>query len=219
MLQLAQATATLANGGLKYKPKIVIATQDAVTRTKHPIPSVAPENLGFSPENVAIIRNAMVGVTKEGTSVRSFAGAATSVVAKLVLRKLWVLVKMKNTTPGALTNTSATMLCTSLLHRLMTQKLPWPSWLKMQVLDRTAQHLLHDVFLTIGYSTNTPVWKTWPLCKVAKAARRLGSPRLAADVPLIPSAQAAAEELASAPLPVAKSTSLVKNTSAVKIMP
>jgi penicillin-binding protein 2 len=75
MLQLAQATATLVNGGLKYKPKIVIATQDAVSRTKQAIPSAAPENLGFSPENVTVIRNAMVGVTKEGTSVRSFTGA------------------------------------------------------------------------------------------------------------------------------------------------
>ena len=75
MLQLAQATSTLVNGGLKYKPKIVIATQDAVSRTKQAIASVAPENLGYSPENVAIIRNAMVGVTKEGTSIRSFTGA------------------------------------------------------------------------------------------------------------------------------------------------
>lgn len=75
MLQLAQATSTLVNGGLKYKPKIVIATQDAVSRTKQAIASVAPENLGYSPENVAVIRNAMVGVTKEGTSVRSFTGA------------------------------------------------------------------------------------------------------------------------------------------------
>ena len=75
MLQLAQATATLANGGLKYKPKLVIATQDAVSRTKQSVPSAAPENLGFAAENVAVVRNAMVGVTKEGTSVRSFAGA------------------------------------------------------------------------------------------------------------------------------------------------
>ena len=75
MLQLAQATSTLANGGLKYKPKIVIATQDAMNHTKQSIPSSPPENLGFSPENVAIIRNAMVGVTKEGTSIRSFTGA------------------------------------------------------------------------------------------------------------------------------------------------
>lgn len=76
MLQLAQATSTLVNGGLKYKPKIVIATQDAVSRTKQATPSLAPENLGYRPENVAVIRNAMVGVTKEGTSVRSFTGAA-----------------------------------------------------------------------------------------------------------------------------------------------
>ena len=76
MLQLAQATSTLANGGLKYKPKIVIATQDALNHTKQSIPSPPPENLDFSPENVAIIRNAMVGVTKEGTSIRSFTGAA-----------------------------------------------------------------------------------------------------------------------------------------------
>ena len=75
MLQLAQATSTLANGGYKYKPKLVIATQDAVTRTKQAIPSAAPENLGFLPENVDAVRNAMVGVTKEGTSVRSFTGA------------------------------------------------------------------------------------------------------------------------------------------------
>ncbi len=76
MLQLAQATAILANGGLKYKPKLVIATQDAVSRTKQAVPGSPPENLGFSPENVAVVRNAMVGVTKEGTSVRSFNGAS-----------------------------------------------------------------------------------------------------------------------------------------------
>jgi penicillin-binding protein 2 len=75
MLQLAQATATLVNGGYKFKPKLVIATQDAVTRTRQATSAISPQNLGFSAENIAIIRNAMVGVTKEGTSVRSFAGA------------------------------------------------------------------------------------------------------------------------------------------------
>ena len=76
MLQLAQATAALANGGLKYKPQIVIGTQDAVTRAKQLIPNASAVNLGFAPEHVAIVRNAMIGVTKEGTSARSFAGAA-----------------------------------------------------------------------------------------------------------------------------------------------
>jgi len=75
MLQLAQAVATLANNGVKHKPQLVTATQDATTHVRVPIANAAPEDLGFAPENVAIIRKAMVGVTQEGTSARAFAGA------------------------------------------------------------------------------------------------------------------------------------------------
>ncbi len=75
MLQLAQATATLVNGGVKHKPRLVIGTQDPVTRVMHPLPAVPPEDLGYKPENVAIVRKALVGVTQEGTSSRVFAGA------------------------------------------------------------------------------------------------------------------------------------------------
>ena len=75
MLQLAQATATLANNGVKHKPQLVIATQDANTRVRVPVPPVPPEDLRFAPDNVAIIRKAMVGVTQGGTSTRVFAGA------------------------------------------------------------------------------------------------------------------------------------------------
>ncbi len=75
MLQLAQATATLANNGVKYKPQLVIATQDASTRVSVPVPPAPPENLGFKQEYVDVIRRAMVGVTQEGTSTRVFAGA------------------------------------------------------------------------------------------------------------------------------------------------
>ena len=75
MLQLAQAVSTLANAGVKHKPQLVIATQDATTHVRQPVPPAAPEDLGFKPENVDIIRRAMVGVTQEGTSARVFAGA------------------------------------------------------------------------------------------------------------------------------------------------
>jgi penicillin-binding protein 2 len=75
MLQLAQATATLSNGGVKHKPQLVIATQDASTHVRTPIAPQAAEDLGFKPEHVEIIRKAMVGVTQEGTSARAFAGA------------------------------------------------------------------------------------------------------------------------------------------------
>jgi penicillin-binding protein 2 len=75
MLQLAQAVSTVANDGIKYKPQLVIATQDATTRVRVPIAAAEPENLGFKKDNVDIIRRAMVGVTQEGTSTRVFAGA------------------------------------------------------------------------------------------------------------------------------------------------
>jgi penicillin-binding protein 2 len=75
MLQLAQATAILANGGIKHKPQLVIATQDSTTHTRTPIPPEPPEDLGFKPAHAEVIRRAMVGVTQEGTSTRVFAGA------------------------------------------------------------------------------------------------------------------------------------------------
>ena len=75
MLQLAQATATLVNNGIKHKPQLVIATQDATTRTRIPVPFAAAQDLGYKPENVEIVRKGMVGVTQVGTSARAFAGA------------------------------------------------------------------------------------------------------------------------------------------------
>ena len=75
MLQLAQATAILANNGIKHKPQLVIATQDATSRLKTPLAADPPQDLGYKPEHVAIVRKAMVGVTQEGTGTRVFAGA------------------------------------------------------------------------------------------------------------------------------------------------
>ena len=75
MLQVAQAVATLSNGGVRNKPQLVLATQDASTHVRTPVPPEPAESLGFKPENVAIVRKAMVAVTQEGTSMRVFAGA------------------------------------------------------------------------------------------------------------------------------------------------
>jgi penicillin-binding protein 2 len=76
MLQLAQATGTLANNGIKHKPRLILGTQDSVTRALAPAAIEPPIDLGFKPENVEVIRRAMVGVTQEGTSARVFAGAS-----------------------------------------------------------------------------------------------------------------------------------------------
>ena len=75
MLQMAQATAALVNNGIKHKPRVVIGTLDSVTRNMKPLPLTEPENLGYKPEHVAVIRKALVGVTQTGTSAKVFAGA------------------------------------------------------------------------------------------------------------------------------------------------
>ncbi len=75
ILQLAHAMATLANGGVKYKPRLALATEDVITRERRALPAPEPENLGYKPEHVRTVLDAMAAVTVEGTSARVFAGA------------------------------------------------------------------------------------------------------------------------------------------------
>jgi penicillin-binding protein 2 len=75
MLQLTQAMSALANQGVKHKPRLAVATEDPVLRTRSPIPSEPPENLHYKADNVATILRAMEAVTTAGTSTRVFAGA------------------------------------------------------------------------------------------------------------------------------------------------
>ena len=79
VLQMAQATATLANGGVHYRPRIVREIEDAVTKEVRLVSSEAMATVPMKPENLEVIRHAMVGVNKEGTSATAFRG--TSYVA------------------------------------------------------------------------------------------------------------------------------------------
>jgi penicillin-binding protein 2 len=75
MLQLAQATAIVAAGGQRYKPHLVRAVENVVTRAQRKLSGEALPPLAFKPEHVAFIHQAMHGVTQEGTSARSFLNA------------------------------------------------------------------------------------------------------------------------------------------------
>jgi len=75
MLQLAQATATLAQGGMQHRPHLVLSTQDSVSRKTQEVKPAAPLDLNYKPEHVAVIKRALASVTQEGTSARVFAGA------------------------------------------------------------------------------------------------------------------------------------------------
>lgn len=82
MLQVAYATAILANRGVRHQPHLGLATEDAVTRERQPITQPPSEDLSFNQQHVEAVIKGMVGVTLEGTSARVFAGAAYSSAGK-----------------------------------------------------------------------------------------------------------------------------------------
>ena len=75
MVQLASATATIASGGRKFAPRVVRATQDALTHAQEATFSQEPVDLGYSPEHIGVVRDGLVGVVTSGTSAQVFAGA------------------------------------------------------------------------------------------------------------------------------------------------
>lgn len=75
MVQLASATATIANGGRKFSPRVVRATQDPLTHAEQVNTLTEPVDLGYSPDHIAVVRNGLVGVVTSGTSAQVFAGA------------------------------------------------------------------------------------------------------------------------------------------------
>jgi penicillin-binding protein 2 len=75
-LQLASAIATLANDGLMYRPHIVNYIEDIVTRARTPIEPKPLANLDLKPEHLRVVKDALIGVNKEGTGARAFAGTS-----------------------------------------------------------------------------------------------------------------------------------------------
>ena len=75
MLQLASATATLANDGIKMKPHLVKEVVDILTHAPTATTREAVGEVIAKAANIAIIKNALVGVNIEGTSAAAFRGA------------------------------------------------------------------------------------------------------------------------------------------------
>lgn len=74
-IQLAQAMATLANDGVMYRPHLVRYITDSKTGAKTYIEPQPLRTLPWKQQNIDIVKRAMVGVNKEGTGARAFAGA------------------------------------------------------------------------------------------------------------------------------------------------
>ncbi|KQX38406.1 penicillin-binding protein 2 [Variovorax sp. Root434] len=82
MLQLAQATSIVADGGMKHKPHLVLATRNTVSGQVVPLPQPPAENLGFAAANVTVVREGLTSVVTSGTARSVFAGAGYQAAGK-----------------------------------------------------------------------------------------------------------------------------------------
>ena len=83
-LQLAFATAILANNGIVIRPHLVRSIYDPVTNQTHTVPAAKPiATLALKPENLELVRSAMIDVTLPGgTAARVGAGAPYPIAGK-----------------------------------------------------------------------------------------------------------------------------------------
>ncbi|NCN22867.1 MAG: penicillin-binding protein 2 [Gallionellales bacterium CG_4_10_14_3_um_filter_54_96] len=82
-LQLAAATATLANGGIAYRPHLVREVRNSVTNETRKIDNPVEADLKIDPAHLDLIRRAMAAVTQPGgTAVSASAGAPYTIAGK-----------------------------------------------------------------------------------------------------------------------------------------
>jgi penicillin-binding protein 2 len=74
ILQLAHAMANVANNGIVMKPHLVKAIEDPFTRNKVLTTPKESYRIDLNPENIAVIKKAMVEVNISGTSTAAFKG-------------------------------------------------------------------------------------------------------------------------------------------------
>lgn len=82
LLQLAQATSTLANNGLFRRPHLVHAIRDPRTGEVAPTKSAPDYQIPLKQQNLDIVKAAMADVVKSGTARRAFQGAPYAAAGK-----------------------------------------------------------------------------------------------------------------------------------------
>ena len=74
-IQLAHAIAMVANDGVGYMPHLVKSVQNLKTGEVREIARDPAAKLAIKPEYLAVVKNALVGVNREGTSAAAFKNA------------------------------------------------------------------------------------------------------------------------------------------------
>jgi penicillin-binding protein 2 len=73
-IQLAQAMATLANGGTVYRPRLVAYIDNPRTGGRRHFEPEVVHRVPARADHIEFVKRAMAGVNKEGTGARAFAG-------------------------------------------------------------------------------------------------------------------------------------------------
>jgi penicillin-binding protein 2 len=82
ILQLAHAMANVVNNGIVMKPHVVKAIEDPFTRKRTLTTPKESYRINLNPENIEVIKKAMVEVNNSGTSATVFKGTSYSVGGK-----------------------------------------------------------------------------------------------------------------------------------------
>lgn len=80
-MQLAYATAILANNGIAMKPRLVSHIEDANTGRKRPTAAVIQDKLELNPINVGIVKQGMIDVTLPGGTAANVGNNAGYAIA------------------------------------------------------------------------------------------------------------------------------------------
>ncbi|MFP5412032.1 MAG: penicillin-binding protein 2 [Gammaproteobacteria bacterium] len=82
ILQLAHATATLANGGVVMRPHVVRTVEDPTTRERRQTVTAESSRIPVRPEHLELVRSAMIEVNRSGTGRHVFGKAPYTVAGK-----------------------------------------------------------------------------------------------------------------------------------------
>ena len=74
-IQMALATAAIANGGTVYRPRLVAYVDNPRTGERRTFEPEVVQRVPAKREHIQVVKRAMAGVNKEGTAARAFAGA------------------------------------------------------------------------------------------------------------------------------------------------
>jgi penicillin-binding protein 2 len=199
MLQMANAYATIASGGQRYKPRLVREIEDVVRHEQRRIASDALPPLPLKPADVAVIQNAMNGVTLEGTSRLAFlnapyqSGGKTGTAQAIGLKagERYSAIKAdERKRDHSLYVAFAPVQQPTVALAVIVENAGFGSMSAAPIARRVFDYLLAGV-----YPSEEDIAKT----QLGQTFAPIGTPRKAADVPVLPGQAASAPTAASAP--------------------